>query len=124
MKRQDRELFEDWLGSLDDAFIQCRDVSHSWGRSNVVWAMSYGHHGRILVCAVCGARKEQILTPEHRVIVSRMDYPTDYVKSPDVPKGRVPLTMVRAVNTKNVSATTTPEKLTDIMKRIVQSKTS
>lgn len=90
-KRADAELKE-WLDTIPDEFLACRDVRHAWGGEHRFWSLQISKlglvRGRTLVCARCGAAKHQIM---HNgvIIKSRMSYPTDYTKPSTATAGRV-----------------------------------
>lgn len=94
MARKD-DLVGEWLGTLPTEFIDCRDTRHSWSGGRDMWRLGHGFRGRALVCRTCGARKEQLIDKAGRIVVSRMDYPTDYVKPAGLPSGRISVTLLR-----------------------------
>ena len=71
----------DWVRSLDDAFIECRQVGHNWtlgGGSH--WRVGRGRHGRVLRCERCGMERLDIFDSNFWLVGRRYRIPDGYQK--------------------------------------------
>lgn len=120
-KAEQRSRLDDWLDTIPDEFVNCRDLRHQWTTVGT-WALGHGFRGRMLSCLRCGVRKEQVIDKTARIVVNRMtNYPDDYKKPGDAPAGRIPSTVIRdqAVR-RSIRTSPTPEALVDIFDRMTK----
>ncbi len=92
MTKAEDVAFKEWLETLPEEFLACRDVRHAWGGENRFWSLQTSKYGlvrgRVLVCARCGAMKHQVMH-QGIIIKSSMSYPSDYTKPAHATPGRV-----------------------------------
>lgn len=61
-----------------DAFLACRDLSHSWKPQSAVW-LEDGNIERTLVCTRCDTLKRQYLSPDGYILVGYYAYTDGYL---------------------------------------------
>lgn len=76
---------EAWTDSLDDTFLLCRDVGHTWRPFRAAIEDSY--YWRVMRCGRCKTERVQYLTMSGHIASGHYVYPEGYL----APKGSGPM---------------------------------
>lgn len=73
---------EEFVGSLPERYLYCRDMGHNW-RPWTGGSYEDGGWERIIRCVRCKTKRHQVLTASGAVLKSKYDHPEGY----NAPKG-------------------------------------
>lgn len=74
-----------WTDSLDDRYLLCRDIGHTWRPFRA--GLEESSYWRVMRCARCKTERSQTLSMSGEIVSGHYDYPDGYL----TPKGFGPL---------------------------------
>ena len=72
-----REPLDDWTDELDDRYLLCRDIGHTWRPFRAQIADSA--YWRVMRCGRCKTEREQTLSMSGEILAGHYNYPEGYL---------------------------------------------
>jgi hypothetical protein len=67
------------VDDVEDKFLDCRDLGHSWRHYNAVEEKKYRTITRVVVCSVCRTERRQVLDLKGYLVRSSYRYAKGYL---------------------------------------------
>ena len=83
----DPDVIAAWSGNLSDAFIQCRDMGHTWRPYTARYDDEMNAYTRVLRCGRCHTRRVQSISLNGAILTGGYVYPDGYQAPPG--QGRI-----------------------------------